>query len=249
MTLLSDAINLDDVDVNGLRADQEALAMLPSWVQPRKDPQPLTVRRLKLRDARLSLRDFELPSFDGDVTLLADGSLARAMFTSGAALRVEVAPKDNAWRVTFDARNWQPPLGPAITFDELSAVAMVDTRQATFSGVEGKIGPGAVKGAAKASWGSGIRVEGEFTMTRGDAASLLSTFTRAFSMTGSVNTNGAFMLQAASLKEIFDAPKVDATFAVEKGELNNVDIVRAIQSISRDGQRGGKTRFDTLAGT
>ena len=51
------------------------------------------------------------------------------------------------------------------------------------------------------------------------------------------------------MKTLFADPKVEATFTVERGELNNVDIVRAVQSPARDGVRGGKTRFDSLAGT
>jgi hypothetical protein len=42
---------------------------------------------------------------------------------------------------------------------------------------------------------------------------------------------------------------VDATFNIEKGVLNNVDVVRAIQSPSRDGVRGGRTTFNSLTGS
>jgi hypothetical protein len=42
---------------------------------------------------------------------------------------------------------------------------------------------------------------------------------------------------------------MDATFNIEKGSLNNIDIVRAIQNPSREGLRGGKTGFNSLAGS
>jgi hypothetical protein len=42
---------------------------------------------------------------------------------------------------------------------------------------------------------------------------------------------------------------MDATFNIEKGSLNNVDIVRAIQNPSREGLRGGKTGFNSLSGS
>ena len=42
---------------------------------------------------------------------------------------------------------------------------------------------------------------------------------------------------------------MEGPFTIASGELNNVDIVRALQSARAAGQRGGKTRFDNLAGT
>ena len=42
--------------------------------------------------------------------------------------------------------------------------------------------------------------------------------------------------------------RLEGTFAIAGGELNNVDVVRALQSNRAAGQRGGRTRFDNLAG-
>jgi hypothetical protein len=164
-------------------------------------------------------------------------------------LRVDLARKDKTWRATIDGQAWQAPLGPAITFDDLNVVAVFGPGQVTLTSVEGKSGRGKMKGTAKATWGGGIRVEGEFNVDGGDLALLMAAFTRDFSASGTVTTNATFALQGASLKTLFADPKVEATFSVERGELNNVDIVRAVQSPSREGARGGKTRFDSLAGT
>ena len=51
------------------------------------------------------------------------------------------------------------------------------------------------------------------------------------------------------LPDLFDKPRIEADFSAEKGQLNNVDIVRAIQTPSREGARGGKTLFTELAGS
>jgi len=124
-----------------------------------------------------------------------------------------------------------------------------EPQQATVTSIEGKVGRGAVKGVARASWAGGIRVEGEFNLTNGDLGPLLAGFTRDFTASGSLNANATFALQGASLQNLFAEPKVEASFNLERGELNNVDIVRAVQSPSRDGMRGGKTRFETLTGS
>jgi len=246
--LLSDSKELDDVEVNNLTADQDALGLAARWAQKPDGNQSLVLRKIRLKGTKLALREFEAPVFDGEVTLGADGDVQRLQLNS-TGLRVDVTHKDNVWRATLDGRNWQAPVGPALTFDDLNVVAVFGPQEITLTSVEGKAGRGTLKGTAKATWGGSVRVDGQFSVSGGDLGTLMPAFTRDFSATGSVTTNAKFALQGASLKAIFTNPKVDATFAIERGELNNVDIVRAIQVPSRDGVRGGKTRFDSLKGS
>ena len=120
----------------------------------------------------------------------------------------------------------------------------------TITGIDAKVGVGSIKGAAKGSWGpNGIRVEGDFSVTNGELAKLMAGFTRDFSATGQLAVNATYALQSAKLQDLFADPKVEATFNIEKGTLNNVDVVRSIQSPSRDGIRGGRTGFNSLTGS
>jgi len=245
--LLSDSKQISEVEVNNLTADQDALALAARWAAP-AETQSLTVRKVRLKGAKLALRDFEAPSFDGEITIGADGGVERAQLNS-TGLRVDITQKDKTWRATLDGRNWQAPLGPALTFDDLNVVAVFGPKQVTLTTIEGHAGRGTMKGTAKATWSSTIRVDGELNITGGDLAQLMAAFTRDFTATGTMTTSANFALQSASLKTLFKEPKVEATFTIERGELNNVDVVRAIQSPSRDGVRGGKTRFESLKGT
>ena len=107
-----------------------------------------------------------------------------------------------------------------------------------------------MKGTARAAWNAnGIRVEGEFNMSNIDLSKYMSALSRDFSATGQLTSNGTFVLQGTALDNLFAEPKVDATFNIERGSLNNVDLVRAVQNPAREGMRGGKTVFTTLAGT
>jgi hypothetical protein len=47
---------------------------------------------------------------------------------------------------------------------------------------------------------------------------------------------------------LFAAPRVAAAFSLTKGMLNNVDLVRAMQSAGRTPQRGGRTTFSEITG-
>ena len=65
---------------------------------------------------------------------------------------------------------------------------------------------------------------------------------------GSLDTKARFSMQSPSFDTLFNAPRVDATFLVQKGDLSGMDFVRALQSPNRDGTQGGKTKFDDLSG-
>ena len=56
-------------------------------------------------------------------------------------------------------------------------------------------------------------------------------------------------MQGDSVAALRASARTEATFNIEKGTLGNVDLVRAIQSPSRDGVRGGKTLFTVLTGS
>ena len=239
----------NDVEVNSVNIDQDQLGMVPGWVKPASADQAVHVRRMRLKSVKLALRGLDIELFNADVLFGADGALQRAVLTDGK-LKVELAPKDKAMRIAVEARNWKAPLGPAVEFEDLTAEGVIDGQQVVFQAIDGKLGFAPLKATARGSWGTGaIQVEGEFNATKVDLSQMMAPFTRDFSATGSLNTNGTYALQGESLQSLFAEPKVEANFSIEGGTLNNVDLVRAIQSPSRDGQRGGNTRFNTLAGS
>lgn len=248
MTLFRDNLDFDNVVVNALTTDQDALALVPGWLRPQGGAQPLRVRRIQLKSARLAVKNLNIPTFNGDITLGPDGALQRAVLSDSKA-RLEITPRDNALRVELDGRNWQLPLGPALEFDEIIADAVVEPQKATVTSITAKIGRATIKGSTRASWGSGIRVDGDFAVTNGELAQLMANFTRDFIASGTLTANASYSLQGTTLQNLFADPRVEASFNIEKGSINNVDLIRAIQSPARDGVRGGKTGFNSLAGT
>jgi hypothetical protein len=247
-TVFGGAMELDNVVVNALTTDQEALALVPGWLRPQGGAQPLRVRRIQLKSARLAIKDLDIPAFNGDIALGSDGALQRAVL-SDSKVRVEITPRDNAFRVALEGRNWRPPLGPALEFDDILADAVVEPQKATVTSITAKIGRATIKGTTRASWGGGIRVEGDFAVTNGELAQLMASFTRDFTASGTLTANATFALQGTTLQNLFADPRVEASFNIEKGSINNVDLIRAIQSPARDGVRGGKTGFNSLAGS
>jgi hypothetical protein len=246
--LFGDTFEFSNVEVNALTADQESLALVPGWVRPQTGAQRLSVRRIQVNRIRLATKNLDLPTLNADVTLGPDGALQRAILSDGK-VRAELTLRDNAVRVGLDGRNWQAPFGPPVEFDDIVMDAVVEPQQARITAFTGKIGRATIKGTARASWESGIRVDGDFSVTNGELAQLMANFTRDFTASGTLTANVNYAMQGATLQTLFNDPKVEASFNIEKGSINNIDIIRAIRSPSRDGVRGGKTGFNSLAGS
>ena len=93
-----------------------------------------------------------------------------------------------------------------------------------------------------------MAADGELSLKGADVAQVLAGFTRDFVASGTLDTSMKFTAQGQTPDELFAAPRVAATFTLQKGTLNNLDLVRAIQSTSRGGLRGGKTPYNELTG-
>jgi uncharacterized protein involved in outer membrane biogenesis len=236
------------VEANLVTVEQEALAGAMAWLKPPGSATPVHVGRVRLKRVQLNLKAIEIPPFDADVSLAHDGTFQKAVL-GDSRVKVDVVPKDQALHVNLDARGWQLPILPGIEFDDLAITAVLTPNEASVTRFDGQLGAGKLRGDGKASWGNGWRMRGTFALTNADLGRLMSAFTRSFSASGTVSANGNYALQGDTVAALLSSPRVEATFNIEKGSLGNVDLVRAIQSPSRDGVRGGKTLFTVLAGS
>jgi hypothetical protein len=107
---------------------------------------------------------------------------------------------------------------------------------------------GQAKGQAVVSWGSPWSLEGEFEFKRVELEAAMKALKIDIVSDGLLDAKGRYSLQASSLDTLFDNPRVESTFTVQKGSLSGFDFVRALQSPRRDGVQGGKTKFDELSG-
>jgi hypothetical protein len=250
MALFGENKRFDTAVLNTVTADQDALGMVPAWIKAQAGVLPVDLRRIELRGVKLAVKEIEVPPFNGDITFGPDGALQRAVLSTGK-VKVDLTPRDRGFRAVLEASDYRLPLGPAVEFNDLVMEGTIEPQQAAITAISGKVGlRGVIKGSARASWGEGpIRVEGDFSVANGDLGPLLSDFTRDFTATGTLHANVTYAAQSQKLQSLFAQPAVEATFNIEKGVINNVDIVRAIQSPVREGLRGGKTGFNTLAGS
>ncbi len=249
LAILDENKDLDEVLLASVNIDQDVIPRFAAWAKAPAGAQRLHINRLKLNNVKLAVRGLDLPTIEGTVTFGKDGSVQEAVLRDPkVSVKLTVNKETGVLNAALTAKNWQPPYGPAVEFSELAGTANISRGQASVTGLEGRLYGGAFKGAITIKWASGVAADGEWSLSGVDISQLLPIFTRGFTASGTLDTSAKFSAQGQTPEDLFAAPRVNATFTLQKGALNNVDIVRAIQAPIRGVQRGGKTTFTEISG-
>jgi hypothetical protein len=247
--VLGGSTHLDNVEIDSTVLEEDALARIVSWGKSAGGTQGLQISRVNFRNVKLVLKNIPLAPLQGEISLAKDGTLQKASLrTSDGKLSAQVAGKDKQFEVTLSAKGWQLPIGPELMFDylDVKAVANRDGMQVNY--IDAKLYGGSAKGTAVIKWDKGWGFSGDFDVTRMDLAPVVVIFARNFVANGTLDSKGRYTLQAQTPDKLFDAARVESSFTVNKGSLNNMDLTRALQAPSKDGVRGGKTLFDEFSG-
>lgn len=244
------------IRIDQLVLTQKAVEKIPSWakIQPvpagKRAPAVIVrVKSIQLKNATVMLKKVPFGPFDGRLTLNDDNSLAAAsIVTIDGKLRALIKPEQSYYRLEARARNWKPPVGPAIQFDELVVKGFTTTKNVNFNEVRGKLYGGTIAGRVTLSWRKGLRLRGKARIGRVELRSLLRALDRPPSMSGKLNAKPVFRANAARAAQLLKALHLETPFEVRNGVLRSVDISKAATSIFRDEDPSAETRFDQLSG-
>lgn len=255
-SLLEATIVIKSIEIDGLVLTQGAIDKIPAWVpadaKPGQPSQPPAVRleAIKLNDAVIKLDRASFGPFDARISLSSAGNLESfSIVTRDRALTAVVKPQQSNYLIDASARAWKPPVGPDLHFDELVVTGMATPKGASFSEISAKLYGGTVSGRLVVGWQKGVQVKGSATVTGVEIGPLLKALNKPQNMSGRVSAQPVFSAHAANPEQILDALQMDTPFGVEGGVLHGVDIRKAATSfVSKDGGKGGETRFDKLSG-
>jgi len=246
LAILQGNKDLSEVRLFDVAIDQRAIAWLIDWSHPQNDS-PLHIGQIDIISIKLGLHDVEWPPFDANLKFGRDNAL-RSAALHDTMLNVELQPDGETVHASFNAHGWAPPIGPTFVFADVSGNITADRQHAVVSDLDGRLYGGSLKGGFTVTWGSGLNAEGQFNVHGLDLSQLLPFFTHDFVASGALDADAKFTTQGQAPADLFNAPRIDGTFTLHKGALNNLDIVRAIQNPVRNGTRGGRTQFDELNG-
>jgi hypothetical protein len=249
-SLFSDQKVLSSLELQSVVADENVLHRLPVWVAPERG-KSLRVAAVVLRDVKVDSGTIAVPPFSGHVRLDAAGTFSTALLRSeDGKLTVELRNKPDRIEADFVARGWKSPIGPGIEFDEIAGKAVAQGTDVTVSDVTARLYGGTATGHAKLTWNGPWALAGDFSVNQLDLATTLRAFTNQFRATGRLAASGRYSAQSSSFDHLLAEPVVDAEFKAERGELDNLDLTRALQqAASATPVRGGKTQFAEVSGT
>jgi hypothetical protein len=107
---------------------------------------------------------------------------------------------------------------------------------------------GTVEGAFSANWSGAVTLDGKFKVQHARIEDIGTELKSNVSARGSTQASGRFSMKAADWAGLRASSRIEATFSIARGELTNIDLVRAIQSPTTASLRGGRTPFDRLSG-
>jgi hypothetical protein len=248
-TLFEDVKTLKSIEIDSLLLDQDTLTRVIGWVGLGGDSGNVRVSRISLKNTKISLKDVPLPLVNADITLTTTGKFDMARMTSvDDKIKIEVAPRNGEFDVNIAAKGWQPPLGPQITFEELTAKATANREGMRISEIQGRLYEGAIKGAAMVKWGEFWAAEGNFNVSRIALDLAMPALGGDFPLSGRLDAEATYFMKAGSLARLFDAPHIKASFRGRDGVIGNIDLARAVQARTPEAIKGGQTRFAGLSG-
>ncbi|HZR02276.1 MAG TPA: hypothetical protein VFA81_03775 [Burkholderiales bacterium] len=246
--LFGERKEIDRVVIDSPVIPEEALARLPVWLSRQGVAAGVYISKVELQSAKLELKGIELPSFNANVELDGKSIHAATLESNDGHFAVQLAQTDGGMLVQARGRNFRLPLGPALEFTDLEAKGALNSSELVVSEFLGSVYGGQGKATARVTWGESWAVDGNFEIERVDLEAAMKSLQVNIPSQGSLNAKGRFTLQAQSLNGLFSAPRLDASFVAHKGVLSGLDMVRALQSPSREGTAGGQTKYEELSG-
>ena len=265
MSLFGATKVIRSIEIDDLVLTQKAIDKIPAWTaaEPgkpgkagkRAEPAPagppaVRVEAIKLDNAVLKLQNATFGPFDARLNLSSDGKLVSASLVGrDGKLKAEIKPKGPGFLIDAVAKGWKPPVGPPLQFDELIVKGVATMNDADLGEIRAKLYGGSIAGKLAASWGKGIQLKGDASVNQVEIRPVLQALGRPPTLSGRLTAKPVFSASAAKADQLASALRLETPFDVQNGVLHGTDIKKAATSlVTRDGGKGGETRFDKLSG-
>ena len=204
--------------------------------------QDFKVASVIVRNGKLDSKTIVLPVLDAKIAIGDDGAWQKiALETPDHKTSLLLEPKGEGAQLEVETNAFSMPFGPAFILENFSAKGVIGRNELRLSEFKGAIYGGYLSGNASLKWGTDWSLGGEISARAIDPGSTAP----ALLEDGKLEGKAVYAMRAKSYDELFAAPRLEGTFAVQKGSLLGVDLARLLQS----GGVGGKTAFAELTGS
>jgi hypothetical protein len=203
--------------------------------------QDLKLASISVKNGKLVSKTIILPALDAKILIGENGAWQKiALETPDRKTSLLLEPKDGGAQLELETNVFSAPFDHTFLLENFSAKGTIGRDQLRLSEFKGGIYGGYLSGSANLKWGTDWSLGGEVSVRAIDPARVVP----ALIEEGMLEAKAAYAMRAKSYDDLFNAPRLEGTFAVLKGNLLGVDLARLLQG----GGMGGKTAFGELAG-
>jgi hypothetical protein len=249
-TLFGEHPSITEIDLDGVSVSADAVKRIPTWGKAEGKAAAGGIALIRLRGVKMEVQP-AIESFDADLSFARDGKLAEARLTGpGNRWRLDMKPGNDGTALTFNARDWQLPVGAPLQVSDVSMKGTLAGNEILVPEFEASALEGHVNGTLRVNWsapGGPYHLDSELALAKVNATNLIGTFTKDIAVTGRLDGNFNLVTDGPTLDKLFAAPRVQGKFHLTEGSISNVDLVAVMQSDSA-GTRAGVTKFAELSG-
>ena len=229
---------------------QDALQRLPRMLAPEGKPGNVHVERIEFTRTQVQVPGMELPTFDASLALTPMRTVSAARLeTNDAHFVADVTPTERGIEVNGRGMNFTLPFGPKLEVAQFTGTGIIAGSRLRVADLQYSVYGGQGRGELNATWAGPWTVDGSFDFQRVELETAMKAMGVDLTSDGALAAKGQYTMQSADLASLFSrAPALQASFVLTQGNLSGLDLVRALQSPSRQGVQGGKTTFEEVAG-
>jgi hypothetical protein len=238
--------------IEGLNIEQANFGQPLQWASNIGKAENLKVEQINLENITLAIRDLQLESFDGKVTLTDAGALSSIeLVSSNNALSVTISPQGSDNIIVLKATNWLLPFNQKIMFSALNAKGLASQTGVNFSQIEGEVFGGNLTGQAHVEWPASAnpwQSSGAFRLSNANTEAVLNSFDSVIAMQGKLAMDAKFSGNAREASKLASNTITDANFDVRQGSIKGIQLTRGVLSPGKQSLAGDSTQFDKLTG-
>jgi hypothetical protein len=245
-TLFGEKPNINSIELDNVTISNDAVKRIAIWGRPEGKSEAGGIDSIKLRAVTLDVKPSPGP-FDATLSFARNGALRQAFISSAGAWTLGLKPVGNGMDLDFYARNWTLPVGAALPVSEVKLTGNWTGNEIVVPEFEADAMEGKIQGTLRVTWGPGVKLETDLSVTKVLAKELAAAFTKDISLSGKVDGNFSLATEGPTLEALFTSPRGQGKFRVGEGSISNIDLVAVMQSDAA-GQRAGVTKFAELTG-
>jgi len=244
-TLFDDRKSVDSLEIADVSLAMPDIIRAQQWFRTSAQTDRLRIARVSLKNVSYTAPGLAPASFDGRVDLLPTGEFGAAdLTTSDRSLTLQLQPENDAWKITLDGSNWQPPLHTILKFDDFHAEGHIEGSKARFDTIEGRIYGGTFTAKGMIDWAGRPTASGSFKTENIGLPQALTAAASVANLEGTLDAAASFASVSSDPAKLVEVAEINARFTVKDGKIGGVDLTSAMLPANRE----KSTRFDTLTG-